>query len=183
MTTTASQTTTSSAAPVVQTSPTDTALPEAPPEPFPEGTALKQGAALPDTPLKQIGGAPFSLAALRGKAVLLNLWATWCAPCRGETPELAQLAKENRARGLEVVGVSVDDATTDDKAVVDFAKGEGVDYTIVRQPGQELMTAINTPVLPTTILLDKSGNVQWLKIGPLRHDDPRVVAALEKVLR
>lgn len=156
---------------------------EVPAEPWPEGTKVTKGSALPDTPLKRLeDGASFDLASLRGKPVLLNVWATWCTPCRAETPELDALSRSYSARGLEVIGVSVDDASTESKAIADFVKEEKAGYRMLRQPNGELMDVINTPALPATVLLDKNGAVQWIRIGPLRHDDPRVVAAIEKVL-
>ena len=157
---------------------------EAPPESWPEGTKLTRGGPLPPTPLKRLeDGASFDLGSLRGKAVLLNVWATWCTPCRAETPELATLSKTYAARGLEVVGVSVDDAATESQAIRDFVQEENAEYRMLRQPAGELMEVINTPALPATLLLDRQGGVQWVRVGPLRHDDPRVVSAIESTLK
>jgi thiol-disulfide isomerase/thioredoxin len=166
--------------------PATTAAPkaEAPAEPWPEETKLQRGTVLPETPLLRLeDGAPFQLASLRGKAVLLNVWATWCTPCRAETPELDALSKEYAARGLEVVGVSVDEAPTSDKTIREFVTEEKAGYRMLRQPARELMEVTNTPTLPTTLLLDRKGGVQWIRIGPIRRDDPRVVAAIEAALR
>jgi thiol-disulfide isomerase/thioredoxin len=170
--------------PATTAAPTVAPQAEAPAEPWPEETKLQRGSVLPETPLLRLeDGAPFQLASLRGNAVLLNVWATWCTPCRAETPELEALSKQYAARGLEVVGVSVDEASTGDKSIRDFVTEERAGYRMLRQPAGELMQVINTPALPATLLLDRNGGVQWIRIGPIRRDDPRVVAAIDAVLR
>lgn len=84
-----------------------------------------------DAELQALNGAPIKLSNYSGKVLVLNLWATWCGPCRKETPELVNLYKENRARGLEVVGLSTEippEASAD--KVRQFVQDYQVNYRI-----------------------------------------------------
>jgi cytochrome c biogenesis protein CcmG, thiol:disulfide interchange protein DsbE len=128
-----------------------------------------------------LSGDSLVLADLRGQPVLLNLWATWCIPCRKEVPELQALHEKHAARGLIVVGVSVDDGSADD-AVRDFVKEFGLTYTILRDPTQSVYAAFFVPGVPATFLIDRTGKVAWRLMGPFRSSDPQLVTALQQVL-
>src|SRR5437868_4195356 len=83
----------------------------------------------PDFELTSLDGRTAKLSDLRGKVVVLNFWATWCAPCRVETPWLVDFYRQYKEQGLEVVGVSMDDG--DRQQVADFVKEMKVNYTIL----------------------------------------------------
>jgi peroxiredoxin len=128
-----------------------------------------------------LDGDSVSLESLRGRVVLLNLWATWCGPCRMETPYLQSLYEERRDEGFEIVGISMDtrDAAGD---VALFVDEFGVTYTILHDPrmvGLELYQVLG---LPATFLIDREGVLRWMKYGPILEDDPAFLAALEDVL-
>ncbi len=126
-------------------------------------------------------GDSVSLASLRGQVVLLNLWATWCVPCRQETPYLQSVFAEYEARGLRVVGISLDtgDAAEDIRS---FVEDYGVTYTILHDPrmrGLELYQIIG---LPGSFLIDREGILRWMQYGPIREGDSAFLQALEDVL-
>ena len=83
----------------------------------------------PDFELKSLDGRTVKLSDFHGKVVVLNFWATWCAPCRVETPWLVDLYRQYKEQGLEVVGISMDDA--DQEHVADFVKEMGINYTVL----------------------------------------------------
>ena len=83
----------------------------------------------PDFELKSLDGRTVKLSDFHGKVVVLNFWATWCAPCRVETPWLVDFYRQYKEQGLEVVGVSMDDGNQEH--VADFAKEMGINYTIL----------------------------------------------------
>ncbi|MGB9234368.1 MAG: TlpA disulfide reductase family protein [Terriglobales bacterium] len=121
------------------------------------------GAVAPDFELRAIDGGSLRLSQLRGKAVLLNFWATYCEPCKVEMPWFVQLQKEYGPQGFQVVGVAMDDASTDD--IAKFAKDMGVNYPIL--VGKEAISVIygGVNVLPTTFFLDRDGKVVAREFG------------------
>jgi peroxiredoxin len=79
----------------------------------------------PDFTLRDLNGNPVRLSSSRGKGVVLNFWATWCAPCRREIPWFIQLQQEYGARGLQIIGISMDDGGS--STVQQFAEKTGID--------------------------------------------------------
>jgi thiol-disulfide isomerase/thioredoxin len=126
--------------------------------PPPEFPAPQKGSVAPDFALKSVpDGKQVSLSSLRGKAVLVNFWATWCEPCKIEMPSLVDLQKKYGPQGLQIVGVAMDDA--DDKEINTFAHKMGVNYMVLR--GTEKVGELYGGVdhLPMTYYLDRSGKV------------------------
>lgn len=127
--------------------------------------APANGAIAPDFTLKRVGahGKAMSLSSLKGKAVLLNFWATWCEPCKIEMPWLVELQKKYGPQGLQVVGVAMDDAGV--KAISAFARKMGVNYPILQ--GTEAVADLYGGLdgLPTTFFLDRSGKVVDQALG------------------
>lgn len=128
------------------------------------------------------GGRSLSLAEYRGGALLVNLWATWCGPCKTETPYLQSLYEEHQGRGLRILGVSVD-RHADLHAVADFVEEMGVEYDIGLDPSAVSREAFRAPGLPTSVLIDREGVVAFSWIGPISEGDPTFLAGLEDTLR
>jgi cytochrome c-type biogenesis protein len=140
------------------------------------------GAPAPAYRAVNMAGDTVSLAALRGRTVLLNVWATWCHPCREELPVLQQLHEENAARGLSVIGVSVD-ASGAGNAIVDFARRYGVTYPLWHDPDNAVSTTFQGIGVPLSVLIGPDGVVRWKHLGPVRENDPALAAALAEALR
>ena len=128
-----------------------------------------------------LDGDSVSLAARRGKVVLLNIWATWCHPCREELPVLQRLYERNAARGLEIVGVSVDSRGEREK-VRAFARQFGLTYPLWHDPDERVATLFLAPGVPATYLIDRAGVLRWRHVGPVRENDPALRQALEEAL-
>jgi cytochrome c-type biogenesis protein len=128
-----------------------------------------------------LGGDTVSLSSLRGEVVLLNLWATWCVPCRTETPYLQSLYEEREGDGFRIVGISLDggDAT---EQVAAFVEEYGVTYTILHDPQMRGMELYQILGLPATFLIDREGVLRWMRYGPIADDDPDFLGALDDVL-
>ena len=136
---------------------------------------------MPDVRAETLEGAVVALTDLRGQVVLVNLWATWCAPCRFETPFLQSLFEGYRGRGLEVVGISVDDAGFED-VVREFTGEHGVTYTILYDPEMRSMDAFHAVGLPATFLIGRDGTIRFVRIGPVSEEDREFFDALEAAL-
>ncbi len=123
----------------------------------PPGAGQLQGQPAPDFSLASLDGKTLTLSDYRGKAVLLNFWATWCEPCKIEMPWFVELQRQYGPQGLQVLGVAMDD--TDPKDIADFAKKMGVNYPIV--VGKEAVGDQygGIPYLPSTFYITRDGKV------------------------
>jgi peroxiredoxin len=127
-------------------------------------------------------GDTVSLASLRGSVVLLNFWATWCAPCRYETPYLQSLAEAHEAEGLRVVGVSMDTGDAGE-LIAEFVEEYGVTYTILADPQMRGMEIYQILGLPGTFLIDRDGTLRWMRYGPVDEGDEEFERALTDALQ
>ncbi len=126
-----------------------------------EGKA-PSAALAPDFTLKTLDGQEMTLSKLKGKVVLLDFWATWCAPCREAIPHLINLQKTYREKGFEVIGMNVDRG--DVETVRRFVKSMDIPYPITLTP-EEVLRNYGVTGLPTTILIDKAGKIRQKLLG------------------
>lgn len=126
-----------------------------------------------------LDGRPRSLADYQGDVVLLNFWASWCAPCRVETPELQELYASQRSAGLQVIGVTVKDDRHNAEA---FQRNKGVQYPSLWDPSSRVALAFrNLPTtLPSTVLIDRHGRVAAAYTGAVEKDG--ITPAIRKLL-
>ncbi len=117
----------------------------------------------PDFSLESLDGKSVRLSDLRGKAVLLNFWATWCGPCKIEMPWFVELQNQYGAQGLQIVGVAMDDASKED--IAKFAKSMGVNYPILI--GKESIGDQygGIPALPESFFIGRDGKMVDKIIG------------------
>ncbi len=121
-------------------------------------------AALSDYSAKSLEGSNYRVGDQKGKVVLINAWATWCGPCRYEIPELKRLHREYGDKGLEIIGVSIDMGPAE-PAVRQFVEVNKIEYPILLDPQSRLTTLLRTTSIPTSVMLDRDGNVVWRHIG------------------
>jgi cytochrome c biogenesis protein CcmG, thiol:disulfide interchange protein DsbE len=129
-----------------------------------------------------MSGDPVALADLRGEVVLLNVWATWCYPCRKEMPSLQALEQELGDAGLRVVAVSIDRAGSAGE-IRDFLDEHGITFTILHDPEQDIAVPFRTRGVPESWLIDREGVLvrHWIGLIDGESDAVRrpVMAALE----
>ncbi len=123
--------------------------------------------AMPEFSLPVVGGGEWNMADHRGKVLLVNFWATWCPPCRRETPELVDLHKKYEGRGFSVVGISLDDNPA--RVVPDFVKRYRMPYPVLI-PTAQFGFADEIESLPTSILIDREGRVARTYLGAVTAD-------------
>jgi cytochrome c biogenesis protein CcmG, thiol:disulfide interchange protein DsbE len=128
-----------------------------------------------------LSGDSVSLASLKDKVVLLNVWATWCHPCRTEIPELRDIHARYKDKGLELVGVSVD-AEGNDEGIREFMKEFDMQYPVWRDPGERVSTQFLVIGVPATFLIDRKGILRWRKTGPIMPNDTSLTNAIERAL-
>lgn len=139
----------------------------------PEGLAVaRRGQPVPGFALPLLDGGPVPVpGAWAGRPVLVNLWASWCAPCIEEMPELQRYASEQGANGTQVAGIALDD----EAAVRAFLAQVPVDYPILLDaPGPaDASVRLGNPkgVLPYTALIDSEGRLVKQRVGPFAHGE------------
>jgi len=138
------------------------------------------GDPMPPYSAKYLDGKAMTMAAEKGNVVFLNVWATWCGPCRFETPELQALQTQYAAKGLKVIGVSVDEGDTE--AVKTFVAEQKITYPIAVDPEGRIANLVQTTVLPTSLLIDRTGKIVWRQIGAIMPNDAKLKAAVEKAV-
>jgi cytochrome c biogenesis protein CcmG, thiol:disulfide interchange protein DsbE len=139
---------------------------------------LQVGDAAPPYAATDLDGDTVTLAALRGQAVLLNIWATWCAPCREEMPELQALHDRFAGRGLRVVGVSID-ASGSEEPIRYFLDHFGISFTILHDPDEKVSRQFRSRGVPETFLIDRHGLIahRWYGRFELSADALRRIEA------
>lgn len=125
-----------------------------------------------------VGGAPSSIAQLRGRVVIVDFWASWCGPCRMLAPRLSALKDKFGAQGLSVIGITTDEA---EKAAV-FAEKFQMRYPIVVDKDGDTSRAYGITGLPTMLLVDKKGIVRDVVVGYDPTGDAKVEATLKTLL-
>ena len=142
------------------------------------GMSITKSGIAPDFTLETLDGKSMSLSQLRGKAVLLNFWATWCGPCKIETPWLVELQKQYGTQGLQVIGVAMDDSGKDD--IAKFAQEMGVNYPVLlgkEAVGEEYG---GVPALPESFFIGRDGKIVDRIIGLKGRGD--IEEAIRKAL-
>lgn len=126
-------------------------------------------------------GEQVSLADYRGNVLLVNLWATYCAPCRFETPYLVSIYEEYADRGFRVVGITVD-SNNSFGAVERFLAEMEVSYDILLDPDMISMDVFAAIGLPATFIVDRDGVIRFMQYGPILEDDPAFLMRLDEIL-
>jgi thiol-disulfide isomerase/thioredoxin len=119
-----------------------------------------------DAELKQANGSPIRLSDYSGKVVLVNLWATWCGPCRMETPELVKLHKEFQDRGVEMVALSTENPEASAESVRAFMKEFNVDYHVGWAPTDVALALMQGRTsIPQNFVITRDGHISARFIG------------------
>ena len=168
----------SAAAPVNSAPPTARNVPAAP------ALITTLPASVVDAELRAAAGAPIKLSSYNGKVLVVNLWATWCGPCRLEIPELVKLHKEFRSQGLEVVGLSTENPDASEQGVKRFVQDYKIDYRIGwATPDVAITLMQGRDAIPQSFVISRSGRVVKRFIGFNQvSTPPQIRAAIEEAL-
>jgi peroxiredoxin len=140
---------------------------------FPVGV----GSSAPSFTAKDLhSGATRSLADYRGQVVLLNVWATWCEPCKVEMPSMEELHKAYGSRGVRVVAVSIDDVVSED-SIRAYARDLGLTFDILHDPTHAIERAYQTTGYPESFVIDQSGIIRrkWISAADWNAPTSRVL--------
>jgi len=123
--------------------------------------ALTPGPA-PDFTLHSVAGTNLRLKEQRGQVVMLNFWATWCAPCRQEMPQLNRLYEKFHASGFMLFGVNVDDDTRNAAGV---SSRLGLQFPVLLDTDKKVSRLYDLNTMPSTVLIDRDGRVRYIHLG------------------
>lgn len=122
-----------------------------------------QGRKAPSLALKTADGTLIDLAKYKGKVVVVNFWATWCGPCRAEIPDFIEVYKTEKSRGLEIIGVSLDEEGW--QVVTPYVQRNKINYPIVLGDRMTARRWGGIEAIPTTFFIDKQGNIAESHVG------------------
>ena len=134
----------------------------------------------PDFAVPDLSGQAVRLSALRGKVVLLNLWTTWCPPCREEMPAMERLWQQQKGQGFVLVAVSVD---ADTKKVKPYLDEHKLAFPVGLDPRMDLANTYGVRALPSSFIVDRNGNLIALALGPRAWDNDASHSLVEGLLR
>jgi peroxiredoxin len=137
--------------------------------PVATGGTNSHAQAAPEFQLKTLDGLAVKLSDFRGKAVVLNFWATWCAPCRVETPWLVDLYRKYKEQGLEIVGISMDEGSPEH--VEKFVREMNVSYTVLMGNNSVSDSYGGVRFLPQTFFIDRDGEIASQRLGLKSKND------------
>lgn len=131
------------------------------------GGAIEIGESAKDFTLNDLDGKAVQLSDFKGKAIILNFFATWCPPCRSEIPDFIELENAYASKGFSVIGVSNEDP----KAIKGFATKAGINYPVLIDPNDKVYTLYG-PIrgIPTTFIIDKDFRIRQMYIGARSKD-------------
>ncbi len=139
-----------------------------------------KGLPVPDFEAQDSEGKPVRSRDFKGKVTLLNFFASWCGPCKKEFPYLVKYDAELKAKGLQIVGVGVDNEAT---ASLDFVKQYGAAFRVITDPDSTLMGLMMVYSMPATFVIDKSGTIVYTHTGfKPEEDEAPLRATIEKLL-
>jgi peroxiredoxin len=145
-----------------------------------EGLPDLRGKRAPDFTLRTVEGKKLSLSDYKGKAVLINFWATWCAPCKIEMPWLIALRSQYASQGFEILGVSEDDADTPHAKLAKFGQEEGLNYPLLVGDDAISRKYGGVEFLPTSYFVGRDGKIVAETAGLVSKDE--VEASIKKAL-
>lgn len=149
-----------------------------------EAAPLTVPAVVLDTEMKSTNGEPIKLSNYSGKVLVVNLWATWCGPCRNETPELVRLYKEYQSQGVEVVALSTENPVSSEETVKEFVKEYEVNYPVGwATPEVAIALMRGRTSIPQNFIITRDGRIKKRFIGfhPI-NTPPQLKQAIEDAL-
>lgn len=139
------------------------------------------GTAAPAFTLPGLDGRKVNLADYKGKVVFLNIWATWCPPCREEMPSIEKLYQELKGEDFEILAASVD--LSGAEAVAPFMKRYGLTFPALLDTKGEVQHLYGTTGIPETFIIDRDGVIEKIVVGPADWSSPAVVRFFRALLR
>jgi len=137
------------------------------------------GGPAPGLELRDLHGGGHRLADYAGRVVLVNFWATWCAPCREEMPSMQRLKERLAGKPFVVLAVNLDEP---ESRIRKFLTQMTVDFTILLDPGKHAAKAWNARILPASFVIGSDGRIRYSLVGEARWDEEQVINRVSELL-
>ncbi|MDQ0685530.1 MULTISPECIES: TlpA disulfide reductase family protein [Streptomyces] len=139
-----------------------------------------QRAQVPDLSGETVAGKQLDVASFKGKVVVLNVWGSWCAPCRAEAPNFEKVSKDLRGKGVQFVGINVADPQA--RSALAFEEQYGVTYPSLYDPSSKLILrfrkgTLNPQAIPSTLVIDREGKIAARSLAALSEEKLRKMIA------
>lgn len=147
------------------------------------GMQLQPGTPAPPFSVSTLDNRAITQQTFQGHVLLLDIWATWCPPCRMTTPIMEHLAEKFGPKGVYVLGISVDDPDTADQ-VPSFVKSHGIRYIVASSPDQNaaIKAAYHVHGIPALYLIDKHNRVRWCGTGYASDEEERLAPMIRQLI-
>ncbi|MBI2907762.1 MAG: redoxin domain-containing protein [Chloroflexi bacterium] len=132
--------------------------------------APRVGKTAPDFTLTSLSGETVSLSSLRGKAVLINFWASWCDPCRAEMPGMEKVWKELKDQGMVILAIN---EREDKETAGKFVKELGLTFPILLDPGEVVFNTYRVTLFPSSFFIDREGVIRYMTVGQMSESTVR----------
>jgi len=132
------------------------------------GGPIKVGQTMPDLTIEQLSGKSLNVASYRGKVLLLDVWASWCVPCKQELPMLDDLATRLRSKGVEILAVSVDEQRENVDRFLNSRNKWSL--TIAHDPRGQVADRLQPEKMPTSYMVDRQGVIRYVNLGFVPSD-------------
>ncbi|ALA71657.1 cytochrome C biogenesis protein [Geobacillus stearothermophilus 10] len=131
---------------------------------------IEVGNRAPDFVLRTLNGEEVRLSDFRGKRVIVNIWATWCPPCRAEMPNMQKFYEQYKDERVEIVAVNLTQSERQPEHVARFIQEYGITFTVVLDEKGEVSRQYEAQAIPTSYLIDSKGIIRKKMIGPMSYD-------------
>ncbi|OPX00430.1 MULTISPECIES: peroxiredoxin family protein [Geobacillus] len=131
---------------------------------------IEVGNRAPDFALRALNGEEVRLSDFRGKRVIVNMWATWCPPCRAEMPDMQKFYERYKDEGVEIVAVNLTQSERQPEHVGRFIQEYGITFTVLLDEKGEVYRQYQAQAIPTSYLIDSKGIIRKKMIGPMSYD-------------
>ena len=148
---------------------------------MPVKARLAEGSPAPTFAFPGLDGKDVDLRAYKGKVVFLNIWATWCPPCRDEMPSMERLYRELKGQDFEILAVSLDKDGA--KAVAPFVEKNRLSFPVLLDPGETMKNIYGVTGVPESFIINREGVIKKIVIGPIDWSTPEVVGFFRDLIQ
>lgn len=137
---------------------------------YSQAVGLEQGNEAPDFTLPTLEGDKITLSEYRGKKVIVNMWASWCPPCKAEMPDMQKFYQKHKTDGIEVLAINLTEAEKNKEDVSQFITDYVLSFPVILDEKSHVADLYQVTTIPTTYILDSKGRIERKMVGPMTYE-------------